>query len=81
MSCGRIWRAWYVILEKAVQATFNRRETARLKGIPIGLTDQFAADKSRVDLWDAFVGRNKLQAVSLPETVSYLRERFAFTFD
>jgi len=71
----------YVILEKAVQATFNRRETAMPKGIPIGLTDQFAADKSRVDLWDAFVGRNKLQAVSLSETVSYLRERFAFTFD
>jgi hypothetical protein len=71
----------HVILEKAVQATFNRRETAMPKGIPIGLTDQFAADKSRVDLWDAFVGRNKLQAVSLSETVSYLRERFAFTFD
>ena len=50
-------------------------------GIPVGLSDQFASDKSRVALWDAFVGRNKLNAESLADTVNYLRERFAFTFN
>jgi hypothetical protein len=64
------------ILGQAVQATFTRRGTAMPIGTPVGLSDQFALDKSRVDLWDAFVGRNKLKAESLAETVTYLRERF-----
>ena len=68
------------ILEQAVQATLARRGTVMPTGIPVGLSDQFASDKSRVALWDAFVGRNKLNAESLAETVIYLRERFTFTF-
>jgi predicted nucleotidyltransferase component of viral defense system len=64
------------ILEQAVQATFKRRGTALQTDTPVGLSDQFSLDKSRVDLWDAFVGRNKLKAESLPDTVTYLRERF-----
>jgi len=64
------------ILEQAVQATFTRRGTALQTDTPVGLSDQFSLDKSRVDLWDAFVGRNKLKAESLPDTVTYLRERF-----
>ena len=64
------------ILEQAVQATFKRRGTALLTDTPVGLSNQFSLDKSRVDLWDAFVGRNKLKAESLPDTVTYLRERF-----
>jgi hypothetical protein len=69
------------ILEQALEATFKRRETAMPKGTPAGLSDQFASEKSRVTLWDAFVGRNKLEAESLSNTVIYLRERFAFVFD
>ena len=64
------------ILEQAVHATFKRRGTALLTDTPVGLSNQFSLDKSRVDLWDAFVGRNKLKAESLPDTVTYLRERF-----
>jgi hypothetical protein len=64
------------ILEQAVQATFTRRGTALQTDTPVGLSDQFSLGKSRVDLWDAFVGRNKLKAESLPDTVTYLRERF-----
>lgn len=69
------------ILEQAVQATLARRGTVMPTGIPVGLSDQFASDKSRVALWDAFVGRNKLNSESLADTVIYLRERFAFTFN
>ena len=69
------------IVEQAVQATLARRGTVMPTGIPVGLSDQFASDKSRVALWDAFVGRNKLNAESLADTVIYLRERFAFTFN
>jgi hypothetical protein len=65
-------------LEQAVQATFKRRETAMPQATPVGLTDQFAQDKTRIALWDAFVKRNKLKAESLSDTVGYLRKRFAF---
>lgn len=68
------------ILEQAVQATLVRRETSMPTGIPVGLSDQFASDKSRLALWDAFVGRNKLEADSLTNTVLYLRHRFSFAF-
>ena len=69
------------ILEQAVDATFKRRETAMPKGIPTGLSDQFAGDKTCKALWDAFVNRNKLEAESLANTVAYLRNRFSFTFN
>ncbi|MEY4449263.1 MAG: hypothetical protein RLZZ433_2278 [Pseudomonadota bacterium] len=64
------------ILEQAVQATFTKRGTVIPLGTPVGLSDQFALDTSRVSLWDAFVSRNKLKAESLTETVAYLRQRF-----
>jgi hypothetical protein len=69
------------ILGQAIQATFKRRKTAIPANVPIGLSDQFATEKSRIALWDAFVDRNKLEAESLLETVLYLREQFAFAFD
>lgn len=69
------------ILEQAVDATFKRRMTAMPKGIPTGLSDQFAGDKTRKDLWNTFVNRNKLKAESLANTFAYLRNRFSFTFD
>jgi len=69
------------ILEQAVHATFKRRETAIPKGIPSGLSDQFANEGTRKDLWSAFVSRNKLDAEPLGNTVAYLRERFVFAID
>jgi len=69
------------ILEQAVDATFKRRGTAMPTDIPAGLREQFAQDKTRIALWDAFVGRNKLKAESLADAVIYLRKRFAFKFD
>lgn len=69
------------ILKQAVEATFKRRGTVMPVVAPSGLSDQFARDKTRIALWDAFVGRNKLEADSLTDTVIYLREQFAFVFD
>ena len=69
------------ILEQAVNATFKRRETAMPTVIPVGLSDQFAQERTRIALWDAFVSRNKLNAESLSETVIYLRKRFAFAMN
>lgn len=69
------------ILQLAVQATFEKRVTALPDQIPVGLSDQFAQDKSRLVLWEVFVKRNKLKAETLPATVKYLRDRFEFIFN
>lgn len=66
------------ILEQAIEATFKRRQTEIPTDTPLGLSDQFAVDKSRGALWNAFVSRNKLKADSLENTLIYLRERFSF---
>jgi hypothetical protein len=64
------------ILLQAIHATFKRRVTPIPSETPVGLSDHFAQDKSRIALWDAFVRRNKLNALPLGETVIYLRELF-----
>ncbi len=69
------------ILEEAIRATLARRGTAMPVGVPGGLSDQFADDGTRKALWEAFVGRNKLNADSLDRTVGFLRERFGFMMD
>ncbi len=40
---------------------------------PIGLTDEFANDPSRQTLWAAFLRKNGLAALQLPEVVATLR--------
>lgn len=65
-------------LDQAVRATFKNRNTVMPKEVPAGLSDQFAQDKTRMALWDAFISRNKLEAQSLLDTVLYLRDRFSF---
>ena len=65
-------------LERAIRATLASRGTQMPAGVPAGLSDQFAEDRTRKALWEAFVGRNKLDADSLDRTVGFLRERFGF---
>lgn len=67
-------------LQKALQATFLRRNTLLLQEVPDGLSDKFALDSSRIAIWNAFVSRNKLDVGSLKETVQFLREQFIFAF-
>lgn len=62
------------LLAEAVKATFERRGMAMPDELPIGLTDEFAMDRSRQALWQAFVKKNDLQIESLPVVVSKLRE-------
>jgi hypothetical protein len=68
------------LLEQAVQATFQRRGTPMPTVTPVGLSERFSKDKSHLDLWAAFVKRNKLEAESLLETVDYLRDQFRFVW-
>lgn len=48
------------ILQRAIKATFDQRQTEILMPTPIGLTNEFAADSDKNKQWQAFVNRNRI---------------------
>lgn len=64
------------ILAKAIAHTFRRRGMQVSTALPIGLSDEFGNDASRQSLWRAFLKKNQLTGVPLPELVAALRARF-----
>lgn len=64
------------ILAQAIFATFVRRGSALPTRLPIGLSDEFANDKSRQQLWNAFLRKNELVPQHLEEIVHNLRTSF-----
>ena len=63
------------VLATAIAATFKRRATAVPTTLPIGLSDEFANDASRLALWAAFLRKNDLAAAPLGEVVTALRDK------
>lgn len=63
------------LLAKAIAATFERRRTPLPAGIPLGLSDEFAANADAVRRWEFFTSRNVLseQPGSFAEVVATLR--------
>lgn len=61
------------ILRQAIQATFQRRQTALTGQVPFGLTADFAADAQKQSQWRAFLHKNRLQAPALAEVLHDLR--------
>jgi hypothetical protein len=61
------------ILHQAITATFTRRGTALLPDTPVGLSDEFAADKMKQTQWQAFVTRNQITTPDLQTVVRHLR--------
>lgn len=64
-----------VELQRAVEATFARRQTALPSAQPIGLSDAFANDATKQLQWRAFLKKNKLEPIDLGEVVRTIRER------
>jgi hypothetical protein len=62
------------ILREAITATFARRGTPLPQDTPVGLSDEFAADKAKLTQWNAFISRNQINAADLPAVVSHLRQ-------
>lgn len=60
------------ILATAIAATFTRRGMAISGDLPVGLTDEFARDASRLALWLAFLKKNQLALTPLQEVVTAL---------
>jgi hypothetical protein len=64
------------MLRQAIEATLTRRQTPPLSGIPLGLTDDFAADSAKQAQWRAFLKKNKLEPIAFNEVVQMLRGAF-----
>ncbi len=62
-------------LQRAIEATFKRRQTATPDTQPTGLSDAFAEDATKQTQWRAFLKKNKLQAIDLADVVRYVRDR------
>lgn len=63
------------ILVQAIAATFARRDTSAPLGLPVGLSEEFAADVTRQKLWQAFLNKNGLTGAPLSRVVERLGER------
>ena len=59
-------------LRRAIRATFDRRDTRLPTGTPFGLSDGFSHDKQKQRQWQAFLGKNKIEAYSLEDVVASL---------
>lgn len=60
-------------LRRAIEATFNRRQMAMPIALPAGLSDAFAADALKQAQWNAFLKKNRLNAMPLADVVTHLR--------
>lgn len=59
-------------LARALAATFSRRQTPLPQEPPIALRSAFAADADRQRQWSAFIARNRLPALELPDAIGVL---------
>jgi predicted nucleotidyltransferase component of viral defense system len=60
-------------LADAIAATFARRQTQLPSAVPLGLSDEFALDASKLAQWKAFLSKNRLAAPALEQVVAELR--------
>ena len=60
-------------LALAIAATFQRRGTGLPAALPIGLSDEFALDPSRIALWQSLLKKNVIAHRPLVDVVSVLR--------
>ena len=60
------------ILAQAIAATFARRGMAVPTVSPIGLSDEFANDVSRLAMWQTFLKKNGLPSLPLAEVIATL---------
>ena len=60
-------------LNRAIEATFNRRKMAMPISLPAGLSDAFVADTTKQTQWNAFLKKSRLDPIALADVVTRLR--------
>ena len=63
-------------IRRAIEATFERRKMAMPSSVPVGFTDAFATDATKQTQWNAFLKKNRLDAIALAIVVNKLRGKF-----
>jgi hypothetical protein len=63
-------------IRRAIEATFERRKMPMPTIVPVGFADVFAADATKQTQWNAFLKKNRLEAISLIDVVNKLRSEF-----
>jgi hypothetical protein len=61
------------LLGDAIAATFQRRGTEMPAEVPLGLSDEFARDAAKRAQWQAFLGKNRLDAPALGEVIAEIQ--------
>ncbi len=62
-------------LNRAITATFSRRNMSLPTFLPVGLSDAFVTDVTKQIQWKAFLKKNQLAAMALADVVTVLRNR------
>lgn len=65
------------LLADAIAATFARRGTTLPSGVPLGLSEEFARDVTKLNQWQAFLRKNRLDAPALELVVAEVRDFLA----
>jgi Nucleotidyl transferase AbiEii toxin, Type IV TA system len=60
-------------LARAIAATFQRRGTGVPAALPVGLSDEFASDATRMALWHALLKKNAIVHRPLVDVVAVIR--------
>lgn len=63
-------------IRRAVEATFERRKMPMPTTLPVGFSDVFAAGAIKQTQWNAFLKKNRLEAIALADVVNRLRSEF-----
>ncbi|OHD82018.1 MAG: hypothetical protein A3J97_10095 [Spirochaetes bacterium RIFOXYC1_FULL_54_7] len=62
-----------MLIATAIRRTFERRGTPITSYLPVGLSDEFAQERTKEIQWKAFLEKSKLEAPSLFSVVQTLR--------
>jgi len=63
-----------LVLAEAVRRTFAVRSTPLPQQVPMGLSSEFGDDLGKQNQWRAFLRRNEVAEVPLPQVVALIRE-------
>jgi hypothetical protein len=63
-----------LVLAEAVRRTFTVRSTPLPQQVPMGLSSEFGEDLGKQNQWLAFLRRNEVAEVPLPQVVALIRE-------
>jgi hypothetical protein len=69
------------LVRQAVSNTFERRKIALPASCPIGLSDKFTQDPTKIAQWKGFLKKSGLDAGSLSDAILVIREFVKKTFD